>query len=329
MFNQGEIVYYRSIQSRGNQGEDGMLTDLKKEILLESGTNELEILELGITQDQSFGINVSKVREINAPAKVTRVPRSHAFVEGIIQLRDEVLPVIDLSKVLGLKQLEWNEGIFIVTEFNLMKVVFHVGWVNQICRVSWEQIEEPTGLFRSMENAIVGVIKLQEKMIQLLDFEKILLEISPESGINKERVKKAGTKEARKNKRILVAEDSPLLRSLLEEILDESGYTELHFFENGKVAWDYLTGEKESNAEKQADLLITDIEMPQMDGLHLTKRIKEHPALKSLPVVIFSSLISDALRHKGETVGADAQITKPQIEVLVETIDSLLLWEEK
>lgn len=299
-----------------------MISEQKKEILLESGTNELEILELGITQDQSFGINVSKVREINAPVKVTKVPRAHSFVEGIIQLRDEVLPVIDLSRVLGLKQLEWNEGIFIVTEFNLMKVVFHVGWVNQICRVSWEQIEEPTGIFRSMGNTIIGVIKLDDKMIQLLDFEKILLEISPESGINKERVKKAGTNADRGKKRILIAEDSSLLRSLLEETLTESGYTQLQFFENGKIAWDYLT---EMNKEMQADLLITDIEMPQMDGLHLTKRIKEHSKLNSLPVVIFSSLISDALRHKGESVGADAQITKPQIDVIVETLDRLLL----
>lgn len=301
-----------------------MLIEHKKEILLESGTNELEILELGITQDQSFGINVSKVREINAPVKVTKVPRSHAFIEGIIQLRDEVLPVIDLSRVLGLKQLEWNEGIFIVTEFNLMKVVFHVGWVNQICRVSWEQIEEPTGVFRSMGDAIIGVIKLHEKMIQLLDFEKILLEISPESGINKERVKKVGTKSERNHKKILIAEDSALLRSLLEETLSEAGYTQLQFFENGRTAWDYLSDQKEASIEKKADLLITDIEMPQMDGLHLTKRIKEHYVLKSLPVVIFSSLISDALRHKGESVGADAQITKPQIDVLVQTLDRLL-----
>lgn len=301
-----------------------MQNEQRKEILLESGTNELEILELGITEDQSFGINVSKVREINAPVKVTKVPRSHPFVEGLIQLRDEVLPVIDLSRVLGLKQLAWNEGIFIVTEFNLIKVVFHVGWVNQICRVSWEEIEEPTGVFRSMGNAIVGVIKLQDKMIQLLDFEKILVEISPESGISKERVKKAGTKNERKNKRIMIAEDSALLRSLIEETLIESGYTQLNFFENGKKAWDYLTEMKEMNSEKQVDLLITDIEMPQMDGLHLTKRIKEDSLLKSMPVVIFSSLISDALRHKGDSVGADAQITKPQIDIIVETLDLLL-----
>ncbi len=301
-----------------------MQNEQRKEILLESGTNELEILELGITEDQSFGINVSKVREINAPVKVTKVPRSHPFVEGLIQLRDEVLPVIDLSRVLGLKQLAWNEGIFIVTEFNLIKVVFHVGWVNQICRVSWEEIEEPTGVFRSMGNAIVGVIKLQDKMIQLLDFEKILVEISPESGISKERVKKAGTKNERKNKRIMIAEDSALLRSLIEETLIESGYTQLNFFENGKKAWDYLTEMKEMNSEKQVDLLITDIEMPQMDGLHLTKRVKEDSLLKSMPVVIFSSLISDALRHKGDSVGADAQITKPQIDIIVETLDLLL-----
>lgn len=126
----------------------------------------------------------------------------------------------------------------------------------------------------------------------------------------------------------MIAEDSALLRSLIEETLIESGYTQLNFFENGKKAWDYLTEMKEMNPEKQVDLLITDIEMPQMDGLHLTKRIKEDSILKSMPVVIFSSLISDALRHKGESVGADAQITKPQIDIIVETLD-LLLGAEK
>lgn len=307
-----------------------MIQSIKKEILLESGTNELEVLELGITTDkeQCFGINVAKVREITAPQKVSKLPHSHPHISGLILMRNEILPVINLPRVLGLREeLAWNEGSFIVTEFNEMKVVFHVGWVNQIHRISWEKIEKPSEMLQS-GGSLVGVIKLENKMIMLLDFEKIVVDINPDTGINVNRLNHVAIRQERESKRILIAEDSGILRKLLEETLAKAGYLQHHIFQDGKQAWEYLlelSSQHKENIQDQVHLLITDIEMPQMDGLHLTKKVKEHEHLQRIPVVIFSSLISESLKHKGEAVGANAQITKPQIDTLVETLDKLIL----
>jgi two-component system, chemotaxis family, chemotaxis protein CheV len=297
-----------------------------KGILLETGTNELEIVEFGIGQNH-FGINVIKVREIINPVKVTPVPNAHINVEGIIELRGEVLPVVDVAKAIGFPPSDTpQKDKFIVTEFNQQKIVFHVHNVSQIHRISWEQIEKPSEMYQGSESPIIGVIKLNGEMILLLDFEKIVVEINPETGINLERVQKLGKRE-RSNKHLLVAEDSPLLRKLIHDTLEEAGYEYVEFFENGKDVYEYLENivNEGKEIEKEVQLLITDIEMPQMDGHHLTKKVKEHSALSKLPVIIFSSLITDDLRHKGQVVGANGQVSKPEIEQLVRLIDELSL----
>ncbi len=296
-----------------------------KGILLESGTNELEVIVFSIGEGV-FGINVMKVREIINPLPVTKMPNGHPNVEGIIRLREEVLPVIDLAKVIGFpasKQPETDKVI--VAELNKMKVAFHVHNVSRIHRISWEQIEKPTKLSQGLEGSTIGVIKMDENMILLLDYEKIVVDISPDSGMNKGQLKQLGPRE-RSNKKIVIAEDSPVLRKLLEDTLTEAGYNNLHFFEDGKQAWEYLEqlGENKELFSELPHLVVTDIEMPKMDGHHLTKRIKGHKVLNDLPVVIFSSLITGDLFHKGERVGADAQVSKPEIVHLVKNIDQLL-----
>ncbi|MDZ5470586.1 chemotaxis protein [Bacillus sp. 31A1R] len=296
--------------------------DNHKGILLESGTNELEIVEFGIGRNK-FGINVIKVKEIINPVPVIQVPHAHQNVEGIIELRGEVLPVVNVATALGFPPSENpQQDKFIVAEFNKQKVVFHVHTVTQIHRISWNQIEKPSDMYQGSESQIIGVIKLHGEMILLLDFEKIVVEINPESGINVQQVKKLGKRE-RSNKRLVVAEDSPLLRKLLHDTLTEAGFQYIEFFENGKDALTYLENLSVSgkNVADEVQLIITDIEMPQMDGHHLTKRIKENKELSKLPVIIFSSLITDDLRHKGQMVGADAQVSKPEIAELVLLID--------
>jgi two-component system, chemotaxis family, chemotaxis protein CheV len=295
-------------------------------ILLESGTNELEIVEFGIG-DNKFAINVMKVKEILNPEPVVGIPHAHPFVEGIMELRGEVLPVIDVSAALGLSQsVNPKLDKFIVAEFNQQKTVFHVHTVSQIHRISWSQIEKPSEMYQGTESQVIGVIKLGGQMILFLDFEKILLEINPDSGIKMSDVKKLGPRE-RSNKKIVVAEDSSMLRKMLHDTLSEAGFQYLEFFENGQDAIKYLEhlAENEEDFSQKVQLVITDIEMPQMDGHHLTKRIKEHPVLTKLPVIIFSSLITNDLRHKGMVVGADAQISKPEISELVLKIDELIL----
>lgn len=303
-----------------------MAIDDKKGILLESGTNELEIIEFGIGGD-TFGINVIKVREVINPVPVTRTPKIHPHVMGIIQLRGEVLSVINLAQALGYPPSDHPEqDKLIIAELNQMKVAFYVHSVSRIHRISWEQIEKPSELARGVENSTTGVVKMGERFILLLDFEKIVVDISPESGINVGQLKELGERN-KSTKRILLAEDSAILRKLIEETLHEAGYVHIEICQDGSEAWNYLehvvrTGDEVTD---HVSLVITDIEMPKMDGHHLTKRIKEHKDLRKLPVVIFSSLITDDLRHKGEQVGANAQVSKPEIVHLVKVIDKLIL----
>lgn len=294
-------------------------------ILLESGTNELEIVEFEVN-DNKYGINVMKVKEIIQPMPITFIPHAHPHIEGIIQLRGEVLPVIDMAKVLGMPpSAKQSTDKYIVTEFNQQKVVFHVQNVTRIHRISWTDIDKPSEMYQGGNNQIIGVIKINETMILLIDFEKIVVDINPHSGIHIDQIRSLGKRE-RSEKQIVVAEDSPLLRKLLYDTLSEAGYERIEFFENGQLAYEFLesTVEQENTFEK-VQIVVTDIEMPKMDGHHLTKRIKEHPQLKQMPVIIFSSLITDELRHKGTGVGADAQVSKPEIARLVQQIDELAL----
>ncbi|MGG2053276.1 chemotaxis protein [Lysinibacillus pakistanensis] len=298
----------------------------QKGILLESGTNELEIVEFEVANNK-FGINVIKVKEIIQPIPVTFIPHAHPHVEGIIQLRGEVLPVVDMLRVLGIQHAERNpQQKYIVAEFNKQRVVFHVDNVTQIHRISWNQIEKPSDMYQGGTSQVIGVIKQNEQMILLLDFEKIMVDINPDSGISVESVKKLGQRE-RSEKRILIAEDSPLLRKLLFDTMSEAGYVNVEFFENGRDAYEYLESivKGGSDVSEHVQLVVTDIEMPQMDGHHLTRKIKEHPDLKKLPVIIFSSLITDDLRHKGDKVGAEDQISKPEIAELILRVDQLIL----
>lgn len=295
-------------------------------ILLESGTNELEIVGFEMNGNR-YGINVIKVKEIIMPLPITPIPHAHFAVEGIIQLRGEVLPVVSMEKTLGMPPSSRpQDEKYIVASFNKQTVVFRVHNVTQIHRISWNQIEKPSGIYAADDSQVIGVIKLDGEMLLLLDFEKIVLDINPEAGINVEQVKKLGQRE-RSDKRIVIAEDSPLLRKLLHDTLTEAGYMNLDFYENGQDAFDYLESlvKEEADVKSEVQLVITDIEMPQMDGHHFTKRIRETKELADLPIIIFSSLITDDLKHKGESVGADDQVSKPEIAELVLKIDKYIL----
>ncbi|WP_281658368.1 chemotaxis protein [Halobacillus sp. Cin3] len=295
-------------------------------ILLESGTNELEIVEFGIGENR-FGMNVIKVKEIINPQPITKVPHSHPSVEGIIDIRGEVVPVVDVAHALGFPASDHPEkDKFILSEFNQTKIVFHVHTVTQIHRISWEQIEKPNQMYQGLDTQITGVIKREEDMLLLLDFEKVVADINPETSMKKEQLRELGQRE-RSSKKILIAEDSAMLRAVLQETLSEAGYDQTVSFENGREAWDHLAEmiEEGKTMTDEYQLIITDIEMPMMDGHHFTKLLKDHEQLQVLPVVIFSSLITEDLRHKGERVGADAQVSKPEIVELVKIIDQNIL----
>lgn len=297
-------------------------------ILLENGTNELEVLEFTLAGNH-YGINVAKIREILTYQPVTPIPNAHPCVEGIFMPRDTMITVISLKKCLGLPVTE-NEGLFIITNFNKLNIAFHVDQVIGIHRVSWADIIKPDSTINtergeeSNGGVSTGVIKLEDKLVVILDFEKIVTDISPETGLKVSDIEALGERN-RNESPILVAEDSPLLGKLITDSLKKAGYINIIMCMNGKEAWDKLVSYKNSgNVFEKVHCIITDIEMPIMDGHRLTKLAKTDDVLKQIPLIIFSSLVNDEMRRKGEALGADAQLTKPEIGSLVEAIDGLI-----
>ena len=302
-----------------------MTKKTKGEILLESGTNEIEIMEFTI-YGELYGINVAKVTEIMMSDKVKPIPHANPVVEGIFKPRDKVLTVIDLPKYLSGKEKKKKEkDLFIVTHFNKMYVAFRVHTVVGISRISWNDIQKPDKTVSGGEEGVAtGIAQAEGSLVTILDFERIVSEIAPETGIQMEEIEKMGTRN-RSRKPIVMAEDSVLLSKLIRDSLYKAGYENVIKFNNGEEAWEYLRGiREEENIFSKAALVITDIEMPRMDGHRLTKLIKDDKILKEIPVVIFSSLINEEMRIKGKQLGANEQLSKPEIGHLVEVIDALL-----
>ncbi|WXR62270.1 chemotaxis protein [Peptostreptococcaceae bacterium AGR-M142] len=295
-----------------------------KGILLESGTGEVEILEF-IVEGKRYAINVVKVKEILRIEDVNKIPNPNPAIAGIALVRGEVISVIDMKYVLEKQQMPEGGRMTLLCEFNKIKVAFSVDEVVGIHRIKWEQLQKPDSI---IENTIViGNINYNNRILLLLDFEKIVMDISPETGISQARIDKLDSKPERALKKIVLSDDSPLIRKLLKDVLTKAGYTNMTFFNDGKEALDYIQDLKEKledNMYSAIDLLVTDIEMPLMDGHTLTRTIKEDKIMKKLPVIIFSSLITGDLLHKGYSVGADAQMSKPEIGHLIELIDSLV-----
>jgi two-component system chemotaxis response regulator CheV len=295
------------------------------EILLESGTNEIEIMQFTIF-GELYGINVAKVREIMMADKVKPVPHSHEAVEGIFKPRDILLTVINLPKYLTGDSGDKNErDLFIVTNFNKMHIAFRVHTVVGISRISWEDIQKPDKTLTNGEDGVAtGIAQCGGQLVTILDFEKIVAEIAPETSIQVDEIDRLGDRIPRDN-RIILAEDSILLTKMIKDSLFRAGYSNLMNFNNGKEAWDYLSSiRNEPDFYKRAALLITDIEMPEMDGHRLTKLVKDDEKMKRMPIIIFSSLINEEMRIKGKQLGANEQLSKPEIGRLVEVMDELL-----
>lgn len=290
-------------------------------ILLENGTNELEVLEF-LLDNNSYGINVAKIKEIINYMPVTPVPNAHPSIEGIFMPREQMITAIDLKSCLQRGTSEAG-GLFIITNFNSLDIAFHVDSVVGIHRMSWTDIITPDATVSS-ESVASGIIKVDNKLIVILDFESIVANINPETGLRTAQLDELGERD-RCDIPILIAEDSPLLNRLIVDALHKSGYSSLIHTSNGKEAYDIIEHFKEEGTlSEHVQCVITDIEMPLMDGHHLTKLIKTDDATKHIPVVIFSSLVNDEMRVKGDQLGADAQLSKPEIGKLVSVLDDLL-----
>lgn len=292
-------------------------------ILLESGTNELEVLEFKVGE-QNFGINIAKVVEIMKYRPIIPVPDSPPEFEGVFTPRDKVISVIDLHQVLKKPRSsdDTTHDLLIICHFNQMDVGFHVTSVSGIQRISWEDIEKPPRISGDGANNIAtGIAKFKDRIILILDFEKIVSDMNRAAVLDTTGIQASGDDKSEKH--IVIAEDSPFLNTLIVNTLNDAGYHNVVSFDNGRDAWDYVSGHKEIGGDIRSHIscVITDIEMPQMDGHHLTKLIKDDPHLKEIPVFLFSSLINEQMRLKGEQVGADAQFSKPQIAGLIKYLN--------
>lgn len=296
---------------------------METNILLDSGTNELEILEFTIG-DHAYAINVAKTKEIINYMEVTPVPNAHPSIEGIFMPRDAMITAIDLRNCLQ-RGTSKPGGLFIITNFNKLDIAFHVDAVLGIHRVSWLDIIKPNATISKAEESVAtGIIKYEDRLLIILDFEKIVSDINPNTGLNMEQLKDIGPRD-RNSVPIVLAEDSALLNKLIVSSLNKAGYDNVKNFENGKLAYDYIEKCKnEGSLDKNVQCIITDIEMPIMDGHRLTKLVKSDNDIKHVPLIIFSSLINEEMRRKGESLGADRQLSKPEIGSLVNTVDELV-----
>ena len=293
-------------------------------ILLESGTNEIEIMEFTI-DGSLYGINVAKVREIIMSAPVKVMPHAHPAVEGIFKPRDVVITVVDLPNYLGVNKEKGAKDLFIITNFNKMFIAFRVHTVVGISRISWMDIHKPDKTVSGgSEGVATGIAQCGPDLVTILDFERIVAEIAPETSIQMDEIEQMGPR-SKSEEPIWIAEDSILLSKMIEDCLRKAGYVNLRMFPNGRELWDALNAlPKEGKLFDKVALIITDIEMPQMDGHRLTKLVKSDHRFSPVPLIIFSSLISEEMRIKGRQLGADEQMSKPEIGHLVRVIDHLL-----
>lgn len=306
-------------------------------ILLEAGTNELEIVEFHLDEVDAktgepykgfYGVNVAKVLEIMRKPRITELPEvRHPSILGAFNLRSQIIPLVDLAMWLGKDSVPSDASKVIVTEFNNVTTAFMVSGVNRIHRISWEEVEPPNQYVSALTaNTITGVVKLEGRIIFLLDLECIVGNLNPQLALRLDDVVEWDTSE---RYRALIADDSTVIREMLKSLLQQANF-QVETVNDGRSAWERLTAIKERAEAENLPLshyvqcIVSDIEMPQMDGHSLCRRIKEDPVLKSLPVLLFSSLITDKLRHKGESVGADYQISKPEVTLLAQKAAALI-----
>jgi len=303
--------------------------DASSEILLSAGTNELEVLVFRLGEGW-YGINVAKIREVILPPAATRSPESPEGIVGMFNIRGQLVPMVDLPGHLGVKprltvdDLASFDGRVIICEFNHMQIGFLVDGVDQIRRMSWSAVRPAPEVGDDNVGVITGVIDLEERLVLMLDFESIADEVSVEEKLHVECVPNELGVE-RETQRVILAEDSKFMRDRLRKVLTTSGYVGVEIYGDGEAAWRAINGpHPEGVTPEPIAAIVSDIEMPGMDGLHLCKLVKDSAEHRSIPVLLFSSLISKDNLKKGRQVGADHQVAKPELADVVTMIDRLI-----
>ena len=295
---------------------------MEKGILLQAGTNELELLVFKVGKTP-YGINVAKIREIIQRQKTINIPNAPHSVEGSIRLREEIISLINLGTYFGIQgeQTAKGEGMIVVVEFNKIRCGILVDTVERIHRLSWSDIKTPSDYLLKMNAPITATVNLDEYTILIIDFETVISEVlGVECADVIDNIESDFKKEIESEEvRIVIADDSTIIRKTVERVLRKNNFNNLTICHDGQEVWEYLQAHYD-DPDGPCDIIVTDIEMPGMDGLHLTLKIKDDPKLKGIPVILFSSLINQDNIKKGQSVGADAQVSKPNSSEMITTI---------
>ncbi len=303
--------------------------------ILQTGSNELEVVNFRIYEDRPdglyewiLGVNVAKVREVLRTPTITRVPNMPPAVEGMTEVRGELMPVVSLAKWMGIDEPPERKKYMLHFEFLREHVGVIVHNAKRIMRISWADIKKPPESMNvKLGGRIIGVVDTEEGMLLILDFEGILNDMGLLKIFGLEEAKEMAKHET-KHYTILVAEDSSVARKIITDILESAGHKVLAY-ENGKEAWEKLNQmlqqaqSEGKNIKDYIQVVFTDIEMPQMDGLTLTRLIKNSPGLMHLPVIINTTLSDEANKQKASTVGADAFLVKFDAKEMLALVDKI------
>ncbi|MEQ1837258.1 MAG: chemotaxis protein [Candidatus Nitrotoga sp.] len=303
--------------------QDGMLDQIDARSNL-AGSNKMEILLFSLGSDEKFGINVFKVKEVCQAGKITRTPNMPKGVDGIVSLRGYVMPVLNLANFMGIPPTDQHQTMM-VAEFNNHILGFLVQGVDRIIRVDWDKVRATEGMLSDKGALITAISELPDgTLISLLDVEQILANAFGEAIVgNVEKV------ESGRELCIFFTDDSMVARRKIAEVLDKMGVKHIQAA-NGHEAWDRLKtmADTAQNAgvklHDQIQVILTDAEMPEMDGYVLTQHIKSDRRFDGIPVVMHSSLSSDANRAMGRRVGVDYYVPKFDSMILSSTLRSLL-----
>jgi two-component system chemotaxis response regulator CheV len=303
--------------------QEGLLNQIDARSSL-VGSNKMEILLFNLGSGEKFGINVFKVKEVCQAGKITRTPNMPSGVEGIVSLRGHVMPVLNLANFMGLHPTEAYQTMM-VAEFNNHILGFLVQGVDRIIRVDWDKVRATEGMLSDKGALITAITELEDgSLISILDVEQILANAFGETIVgNVEKV------ESTHELCIFFADDSMVARRKIIEVLDKMGVKHIQAT-NGSEAWDRLKSMADSaqsagkSLHEQIQVILTDAEMPEMDGYVLTKHIKSDHRFDGIPVVMHSSLSSDANRTMGQRAGVDHYVPKFDSIVLSSTLRPLL-----
>lgn len=297
-------------------------------ILLEAGTNEAEVLAFRV-RGARFGVNVAKVREVVPLERLTAIPHSHPAIDGLAEVREMVIPLINLRKFLfdddECHSADGTENLLLL-EFNNIHTAFRVEEVERIYRVSWKDTR-PVPQLGEDACPVTSVLRQKDGLLPMLDFESICARVGL-GGMSVDLDSIDREQSAKTEMPIVYADDSQLVRAMVKDSLHEAGYNHLRGFPDGQDAWEYLSdlasNSNDTNIREKVACIVTDVEMPRMDGLSLTKKIRQNAILANIPVVVFSSIATKDNQKKGLQVGASAQISKAKYDELVEAVNRLL-----